>query len=265
MKLGMSRWACVWVVLVGLVLTSACSKESEPKPEPKAETPEKKDAKPKKTKKAKACPEAFNQAEGFAKLKTLTCTCPKGEIKGSVWGNSVYTSDSSVCLAARHAGVIEDGGEVKARKSAGCGAYEGAKRNDVVSSTWGSFADSFHFPEESDGACPMVDLCPSTFAGMSGYDAKAKNKLDCICSKEQAGAGGSVWGSDMYTSDSSVCASALHAGEISKKGGKVKARSTKGCKAYKGSERNGVKTTDWGSYELSFYFPDTTGKPECAE
>lgn len=258
-----SRWACVCVILAGLALVgSACSKAPEPKPEPEAEAPEKEEEAPKGE--VKPCPVAFSAAEGFADLETLNCTCPKGEAEGTVWGSGVYTSDSSVCLAARHAGVIKKGGEVEVRKSEGCKAYEGSERNGVKTSDWGSFEHSFYFPKKGDGKC-ATERCPSTFGAMEGYDAAAKNKLDCVCTAAQIKDGGSVWGSDMYTSDSSVCASALHAGAVKADGGKVKARSTQGCKAYKGSERNGVKTSDWGSFELSFYFPDATGKPECAE
>ncbi len=57
---------------------------------------------------------------------------------------------------------------------------------------------------------------------------------------------GFVWGTDTYTTDSSVCMAALHAGVIAKdKGGAVKVLVVKGLDKYAGSDRNGVKSSDW--------------------
>lgn len=57
---------------------------------------------------------------------------------------------------------------------------------------------------------------------------------------------GVVWGTDTYTTDSSVCMAAIHAGVIPKdKGGAVKVTVVKGLDKYAGSDRNGVKTSDW--------------------
>jgi hypothetical protein len=59
----------------------------------------------------------------------------------------------------------------------------------------------------------------------------------------------SVWGTKSYTADSNLCTAAVHAGAIEQaKGGKVKVTFVKGMKAYKGSEKNGVKTNDYGPY-----------------
>ncbi|MEM7188387.1 MAG: LCCL domain-containing protein, partial [Pseudomonadota bacterium] len=44
------------------------------------------------------------------------CWCPGGPTSGSVWGTAIYTIDSNLCHAARHAGLIgDDGGEIWAR------------------------------------------------------------------------------------------------------------------------------------------------------
>jgi hypothetical protein len=57
---------------------------------------------------------------------------------------------------------------------------------------------------------------------------------------------GFVWGTDTYTTDSSVCMAGIHAGVIAKdKGGAVKVLVVKGLDKYAGSERNGVKSDDW--------------------
>ncbi len=60
---------------------------------------------------------------------------------------------------------------------------------------------------------------------------------------------GTLWGTDIYTSDSSLCLAAAHAGVITKeKGGTVKISVVKGLNKYAGSERNGVKSSEWKIY-----------------
>lgn len=63
---------------------------------------------------------------------------------------------------------------------------------------------------------------------------------------------GIVWGTDTYTTDSSICMAAIHAGVIKAEGGKVKVTIKPGLGEYKGTDRNGVKSGGWGSYNTSF-------------
>ncbi len=57
-----------------------------------------------------------------------------------------------------------------------------------------------------------------------------------------------LYGSDVYTTDSSVCTAAVHAGVIKAgKGGVVKVLVLKSPPAYKGSNKNGVQSSDWAS------------------
>lgn len=63
---------------------------------------------------------------------------------------------------------------------------------------------------------------------------------------------GSVWGTDTYSDDSSICAAAVHAGAISFSGGTVTIEIRPGLSAYSGSTRNGVTTHDWGQWTGSF-------------
>lgn len=64
---------------------------------------------------------------------------------------------------------------------------------------------------------------------------------------------GSVWGSGLYTSDSSLAAAAVHAGVL--KVGETKVvryRIAPGQSAYTGSSNHGVETTSYGPYPSSF-------------
>jgi hypothetical protein len=62
-----------------------------------------------------------------------------------------------------------------------------------------------------------------------------------------------VWGTDIYTLDSSVCNAAVHAGKLaSDNGGSVTIELRPGESAYKGTMRNGIKSNDYGAYGSSF-------------
>ncbi len=64
---------------------------------------------------------------------------------------------------------------------------------------------------------------------------------------------GSVWGTDVYTDDSSICTAAVHAGRITVAGGGyVIVQIRAGEQSYTGSTRNGVTTSSRGSWAGSF-------------
>jgi hypothetical protein len=64
---------------------------------------------------------------------------------------------------------------------------------------------------------------------------------------------GTVWGSEVYTSDSRLAAAAVHAGVL-KPGqkGVVTVRILPGQQIYRGTAANGVTSRDWGKWNLSF-------------
>lgn len=56
---------------------------------------------------------------------------------------------------------------------------------------------------------------------------------------------GYVYGSDIYSDNSSVCRAGIHSGVISNEGGFIEVNMVSGVEKYFGSERNGVKSLDW--------------------
>ena len=67
----------------------------------------------------------------------------------------------------------------------------------------------------------------------------------------------SVWGTDIYTDDSSVCSAAVHAGLITlDAGGNVTIEMRAGEASYPASEANGVTSGEWGQWHASFVFVD---------
>ena len=67
--------------------------------------------------------------------------------------------------------------------------------------------------------------------------------------------GGSIWGTDIYTSDSYISAAAVHAGFITNGQTKeVYIKVVQGLNEYVGSTRNGVSTSGYGGWGLSYQF-----------
>jgi hypothetical protein len=64
----------------------------------------------------------------------------------------------------------------------------------------------------------------------------------------------SVWGTDEYTDDSGVCVAAVHAGIIDANGGVAIVQRRPGRDAYRGSQRHGVTSRDYGAWPRSFRF-----------
>ncbi|MCE5257147.1 MAG: hypothetical protein LLF89_09935 [Spirochaetaceae bacterium] len=68
-------------------------------------------------------------------------------------------------------------------------------------------------------------------------------------------AGGSVWGTDTYTLDSSLTAAAVHAGVLANgQAGTVAIVISEGLSSYSGSYCNGVQSNSWGAFGLSYRF-----------
>jgi hypothetical protein len=93
------------------------------------------------------CPEIGNSLRGST--APLTCGCPaiaRDMVGTSVWGNKVYTDDSSICLAAIHDGRISlSGGRVTVWAAPGRAVYRSATRNGITSIAYRDFEGSIRF------------------------------------------------------------------------------------------------------------------------
>lgn len=63
-----------------------------------------------------------------------------------------------------------------------------------------------------------------------------------------------IWGTNTYTSNSSICSTAVHSGMISKAGGIVSIELIEGQEFYTGSTKNEVISNDHAGTNLSFTF-----------
>jgi len=98
----------------------------------------------------------------------------------------------------------------------------------------------------AEEALQTCNLCPSN---MVGYRGQNGTQLLCLCT---GAGGGGVWGTNLYTDDSSVCRAAVHAGAIPATGGAVLVTVQPGTLSYAGSTANGVTSYSYGGSNGSF-------------
>ncbi len=100
--------------------------------------------------------------------------------------------------------------------------------------------------EDAEDITPIAwDTTPSGFKGETGQTYTFR------CPEE--GIEHIIWGSDVYTHDSSICTAAVHAGLISlARGGIVTIEFRPGRSTYGSTVRNGIKSKTYGEYPRSF-------------
>jgi hypothetical protein len=119
------------------------------------------------------------------------------------------------------------------------------------------------------GAVPVdPGVTPATVPAGNEWSARASQyrtwvgaqfTFDCPAS----GTPGTIWGTDIYTDDSSVCTAAVHAGLITvAKGGKVTIQMLDGQSSYRGSTRNKIKSNKYPAWAASFLIVDAPGGPD---
>jgi hypothetical protein len=188
--------------------------------------------------------------------QTFTLACAPGGKAHSVWGSDIYTADSSICTAGVHSGLITypQGGAVTIELRPGRTVYGGSERNGVTTSVYGSYQQSFVFKTPNTAAVVQeaenqTSVLWGTSASMISGDIGKTYNFKCPANGKE----GRVWGSDIYTIDSSICNAAAHAGKLTmESGGSVTIELRPGEASYNGSTRNGIKTYDYGQYGRSF-------------
>ncbi len=191
---------------------------------------------------------------------THRIACPAGcRDTGATWGTDVYTADSPICRAAIHAGHIrEHGGEVTVILEPGRPAYRGSARNGVQSSDYGSYRGSYRFEGPVIAAPPPPPVTAQLIEAGCSFDANqikgdpgSMHRISCPADCRNTG---STWGTDVYTADSTICRAAIHAGLVTDRGGEVTVILEPGRPAYRGTARNGIRSSDYGSYRASYRF-----------
>ena len=200
---------------------------------------------------AATCPANFSMHQ--ESTLTIICYCAPGAFKGRVWGTGVYTHDSALCNAARHAGAVgSSGGMIRVKGAPGRNAYQGTASNGVTSANYGSYPWSFRFPgiapATSATTSSQAKACPGNMTDLRG----TTRSRTCQCAPNAMS--GSVWGTDFYTDDSAICAAALHAGAVGRAGGTVTAVAATDRGGYQSTTRNGITSRSYGKWRGSYYF-----------
>lgn len=187
--------------------------------------------------------------------QTFSYYCPAAGTTQTIWGTDYYTSDSSICTAAVHRGLITvaDGGNVQIKLKPGRRFYIGSIRNGVTSTSYYSYDYSYVFVvsgmEAVTGETPVIPWTENA----NSYAAQIGTTFPFSC--PAGGPLSGVKGTDIYTTNSSICSAAVHAGKISlASGGSCTIQMTPGEASYTGSTRNGVTSDSFGVSGNSFIF-----------
>ncbi len=187
----------------------------------------------------------------------FTYICPSGGSIGSIHGTDLYRSDSSICTAANHSGLINarDGGQVTVRIRPGADFYNPSFRNNIQSQRYGGYGSSFVFLDASGQVLSSNKQVELIEWNTSAYEIRTRLDQEFTYDCPKNGVINSVYGTDIYRSDSSICTAAVHNGIISsKKGGRVTVLIRPGAINYRGTVRNGIKSENYGEYGSSFSF-----------
>jgi LCCL domain len=169
----------------------------------------------------------------------------RGRDDQQVWGTTTYTDASALETAAVHAGLLRPGqsGIIKVRVLPGQDSYDASNQNGVQSSAYGRYAGSYRFGAVSVTTTPRTSSL-SSYRDLVGH---------ALTIPVVGAASGNVWGTDVYTDDSSPAAAAVHAGVLSAgEFGFVTITLMPGQARYDGSARNGVTSQPYGGFEGSF-------------
>ncbi len=175
---------------------------------------------------------------------------------GWLWGTDTYTDDSSLAMAAVHAGVLKVGqrGVVKVTIGPGAQNYPATVRHGVTSSNWGWHPGSFRV-QPAWGRLPVRGASAETIedpGSLTQYRGQVGKRLNVRVTGRTTGI---AFGTGTYTDDSDVATAAVHSGVL-KDGelGTVRVTILEGQQAYEGSIRNGVIShpyPQWvGSYRI---------------
>lgn len=181
--------------------------------------------------------------------------CPEGGTIGNIYGTDIYTSGSSICSAAVHAGIInaKDGGIVKIRSLGSQDFFNGTARNGVTSGRYGSDGGSFTFIDSRRPiATEQIQILEWSDTA-SNIRGRLDQDFEYRCPEN--GDIARVYGTDIYTSSSSICSAAVHSGVISARdGGNVKIQVLGPQAFFNGTDRNGVVSQKYREYGSSFVF-----------
>ncbi|HKO89853.1 MAG TPA: LCCL domain-containing protein, partial [Polyangiaceae bacterium] len=190
---------------------------------------------------------------------TFQVSCPAGcDQSGTTWGTGVYSANSPICRSGIHAGAIPaTGGSLTAKLEPGRPAYRGSEQHGIKSSDFNDYNRSFAVvvagavpaaPAAADGKAVIEAGCSFDGRQLKGNDGDTF-QVSCPAGCDKVG---TTWGTGVYSANSPICRSGIHAGAIPTTGGMLTAKLEPGRPAYRGSEQHGIKSSDFNDYNRSY-------------
>jgi hypothetical protein len=187
----------------------------------------------------------------------------------TVFGTDTYPSDSSICVAAVHAGLIDrDGGVVTVQLNPGADEYVGSSRNGIDTQSLPATQRSMIFvtgPEAGAVDEVQMDYVPRidwdtkfTATGLAYEQLVGQHFLFSCPAAPNNLTQRRVVGTDSYAFNSMVCRAAVHAGAITTDGGLVTVQLDPGADKLVGSIRNGIESKDGPGGHRTLSFVETT-------
>ncbi|MEM6691448.1 MAG: LCCL domain-containing protein [Planctomycetota bacterium] len=208
----------------------------------------------------------FDREKFIGQRLTVNCppASPNQDLSG-VFGTGNYPSESSICVAAMHAGVItKDGGPVTIQLNPGLTEYIGSESHGVSTGTLPGTEFSMAFVtnenrEENDRIrleyLPRIDWNTKfTSTGLAYRDLVGQRFTFRVPSAPVDRRMRIVYGTDHYDFSSNLPVAALHAGVITKEGGLITVQLDYGKGKLVGSIRNGVETKSKNGRDRSLSF-----------
>lgn len=176
-----------------------------------------------------------------------------GSTTDSVWGTDTYTIDSSLRVAAVHAGVLRPGetGVVRVTILPGQSSYQGTTRHSVTSHPWSSWFASYRVEPASGATTAFSAVTARPDPGsLTAYRALVGQVFDF---EVRGATQGAIWGTDVFTDDSPLAVAAVHSGILAPgEMGVVRVTILPGRQSYVGSTRHGITSNSYGEWVGSY-------------
>ena len=197
--------------------------------------------------------------------------CPERVVRAkpaAIYGTNVYSSDSPICWAALHAGVVgPEGGRITVQLNPGIDRYVGSKKNGLKSSARPATKRSMVFVEAAyaDALTPVQrEYAPRvkwktkfTATGLANRKLVGQRFVFKCPAAPSNLRGRRVYGTDRYAFNSLICLAAVHAGKLTSAGGFVTVQMMEPAGKLVGSIRNGIESKSGAAGNRQIIFPGT--------
>ena len=197
--------------------------------------------------------------------------------KKSVVGSLIYNIDSLLCYSAMHSGVLpysqwdynnrSDTNFVIVNVLEPLQYYHGSFQYNIQSAVYNSslpnsrLCNEYSVSFERSSPVPLITCQTTISSNISLFNSTLTNvKYQVTCPSKCTKHQHHVYGDVLYSGDSSICQSAIHAGAITDKGGSVTFTITNGLEHYSSKKSFNILSKEHNYYINSIQFHNTNYK-----